>query len=367
MLFEPDKFSTSQPVFSPCDRETSQHVSERICTFFPSASLSLLSFEQFGGAEVNSRNYKFTANGYTYIAKWIDAEFVDNIENACQIAKALVGRNIPIITPVSTLSEKFIAKDIAGGWTVWHFTEGNYFSGHTSELINTANAIRELQKELSALPPTLQPPAKVLFNPQESIHVINRTNQAQSRWSSIFGDDYACKLREFWPKVTETVEEILIAQDQFQEFKVEATHFDLHPHNILIKDCNIAGFLDADSILTYPTVLALGFAAFKLYRQHLAYCIAENDQSISIIPLEDFTKALAPDFSLNELILGAQLEVCRRIGYILATYQPEIKYDRNYTLDWGHVLVIQLTALAEILWLRNHPSLTESTFYAINR
>lgn len=350
-LFQADRFSDSAPLFRTAESATAAAVQDLLDEHYRGQTGRVFEVSQFGGAEVNSKNFKIRAKrGLFLLKKTVSADgAIDvggNLDQQLELLAWLAQHGHPVPLPVMTDDGAF---HIDSDETVWHllsFVEGNYFSGAPGMIAPTGAAIGRLLRDLSKVPSRLIPNRQLPDTRAMDNDVIALIADAAPTWPALFGDADAALIRASWPLIIATNEALTEQWDGLQQPPNQLTHIDLHPHNIIMRGNDVAGFLDFESCMMAPAARVVGFAAYKLMRQA---CVIEkgitaNDPAAAT---RKFLAALTGAFAMSDrqrqlLPLQAKAEVMRRLALILRLNLET----RDFSWNW--VLPMHLSGLREV-------------------
>ena len=125
--------------------------------------------------------------------------------------------------------------------------------------------------------------------------------------------------------------------------QIQAAHFDLHPHNILVGGGKVAAVLDFEACKVMPVGFALGFAALKQCRQAMTlHPLSADPRRVGSLYADHLLRTCP---RVRGLIAHfgdlAVAEVLRRICIILRLNVE------NGDKKWNKVLAVQLRHLVE--------------------
>jgi hypothetical protein len=342
MLFQPDLFSISRPEWVKVS-EDSLSTLDNVLTRLPKWFLPQEAFpEQSGALGINSSNFRlYTSKGVFLLKRWSDQTAHQDIENTLAIMKWLASCYLPVPVPVDLYKGSFTLKSNSATWSVFPFIEGDYFSGVGDELGLAAEITGRIMQTLSFLPKSLMPNVAPIPMTNSDGKILQKFNECSGDWERMLGKEQTELLAEWWPILMEewhTLNSINLVAGPIQ-----ASHFDLHPHNILMREGRIAAILDFEACKVMPIGFALGFAAMKQCRQALvASTLPDNLRSIGSHYVARLVKA-CPDAHKIVANFGnlAVAETLRRICIILRLNLE------SGEKKWNKVLPIQLNHLGE--------------------
>jgi len=349
-LFRPDLFSRRLPSYTEPDEIALQSVKEIIAHDYRSVIGQNLRISQTSGNNVNSRNFRIASSRGQFVLKHIPQAGLRDHESTCHLSAFLNSRGAAVVYPEKNDKREFVSRDEQAGWSLWPFFEGDYFSGGEQELRGIADAVQGLSKHLSTVPADASPTRRVEVNVSDMVATIRNIDSSWNDWVKTVDETMVRLVADNRPVILKALSGIETTAAKYEFSQLLPVHYDLHPHNILVKEGHIAAILDTDSIVMYAPMPSLGFAAFKLFRQHVAHLESEEPGPELREDFERFSNQLAPEYSAQEMLEGARIEVMRRMCDILGNLDTDGKS------VWGHVFGIHLSALSEISWLLGESS-----------
>lgn len=350
--FQPDIFSASTPRFSAIAAGSEQTVRDVVARFYPLilGGAADLRLEQFGGNEINSNNFRLGSAGTVYLLKRLplsaDAARIERQLALVEWLRDVHGVRLPAL--LRTESGEALGKDGKALWCLFEFLVGDFFAGGLDQLVETGREIGRLQSALRLCPPELMPAPRWEYFTPDDVSLYQATIDRRNEWPRLFGAEAASLLEEQSESVRRAWQELAGASAQLLKLAPLACHCDLHPHNLLLRGSTLAGFIDFESFVAMPAEAALGFATFKLLRQHAAAASlsAQNQDKIrkatsaflSAMAESREPAALRPDL-LRAMALA---EVFRRI---LVIFRLNL---RDANAAWNHVLPMHLAGLHEL-------------------
>lgn len=304
------------------------------------------SIEQFGGLEVNSSNYRVSSEGGTWLVKRVPAEAGPDLASGLEIWRwlASAGREVPV--PIPSATGQLTCRLARYEWSVTEFVPGNFF--HTSvELETTARAIGRLHATLRGLPRHLQVGRTWTYDFVDAEWLLSLAARDSKAWSRLFGDVTAERLSKFASAMPWRLDELRLSLAD-SSIERQLSHGDLHPHNVLVREGEPVAFVDAESMVVIPAIVAYSFARFKLVRQAVCAELADAQEAecrarqLSVQfrhAVESEDPRRWPDRVWRE---AAESELVRRIFVILRG---------NYVdgdTRWNRVLETQLRGLDEL-------------------
>ena len=343
MIFKPDLFSNNVPVWNEINNERNIFFNH-LCKHIPKSHISELSNVYYSGAfEINSSNYKIECSDGKSILlkKWPLGTKESRIHKIQRLTNWLIDKNIPASHSGFFLDGSFVLNFDGALWSYNLFNNGNYFSGINNELKAVAKVTGKLARVLIDLPADLVPERGPVHLSKNDDFIIDIMRLERANWSNIFGKENSSLLNLHWDYVYKTWK--YLYKNEFNSGTIVPCHFDMHPHNLIVKDGEVVAVLDFDSCKKIPLGYSLAFNALKQCRQFLSLTKEKNSYNEVF---DIYFKNLKSEISIKELssydfLNLSKVEVMRRICLIF-----RINLIDNNS-DWNHVLPIQLAHLYE--------------------
>jgi Ser/Thr protein kinase RdoA (MazF antagonist) len=348
--FTPDIFSVSTPTFHVLPEAKAAQIAAILSEHYPDRRVDPRDIAQAGGLEINSNNFRFTDRSETFLLKRAGMTAKRAVLNAqFQVSQTLRKRGVPFPAAVPNLDGNVVSRDSDGTcWILTQFVDGTYFAGGRSELLNVGKGIGLLQRHL-------HDQASSDLTASNSLDAISyfqasvaRLFDSRQYWHEFFPEQAMMLLAEDEALLEKTAARIVDTLPRLAQLPSEVCHFDLHPHNILVRSGKLAAFVDIDSLQINRRALAIAFSTFKLVRQHAVHLgLAVCDKAEIAEAAAEFVGAIREgvDFLPSELESMedlAMFEVFRRI--LIITDLNIVGRD----ITWNRVLNMQLAALREI-------------------
>ena len=304
--------------------------------------------EQSDALGINSKNFRLnTARGVFVLKRWSDQASLLEIRNTLSIMAWLASEQLPVPAPVALQQDSFALSVGSARWSLFPFVEGAYFSGADDELHSAAEVTGSLMDTLLQLPAACLPtegPAQLTVADGA---ILARMKSASRTWDALLGEDLAALLALSWPLLISEWENLNATK--LPNSRIQAAHFDLHPHNLLVADGRVAAVLDFEACKVMPVGFALGFAALKQCRQAMSLrTLPTNPRFVGLLYADHLLRTcpgaheLVPHFGSF-----AVAEVLRRTCSI---FRLNLEFGEK---KWNKVLVVQLSHLGEARALFN--------------
>lgn len=298
--------------------------------------------EQSGALGINSSNFRLNTDEGTFVLKrWSPHAVNQDVCHTLAIMDWLASQQLPVPPPVKFQKENFTLSTDSGIWSLFPFVEGSYFSGAGEELYAAAQITGRLMEKLTLLPSSCVPnwgPKQLAVSDGE---LLGRVKDASGRWDSMFGAEYADLLDLSWPLLM--AEWGKLNSTTIVSGRIQAAHFDLHPHNLLVQEGKVVAVLDFESCKVMPVGFALGFAALKQCRQTMALGASSSDPRLVGMSYKKHLLQACPNASELVEHMGdlAVAETLRRICIILRLNLE------SGEKKWNKVLGVQIGHLSE--------------------
>lgn len=340
--FQPDIFSSAEPLWHPLNAELARTLDE-IQKSLPKAFLPVCNAPlQSAAFGINSNNFKLeTSGGKLLLKRWSRHADIIAVSKTLSLMSWLASNGIPAPVPLCFQHEELLLKTPFGVWSIFPFIDAHYFQGSENQLGAAAHMTGTLMGTLSRLPSSLMPENGPAHLTKADGQILSRVGAARGQWRKIFGETNAIVLAEHWDEVV--TEWNRLTANRPIAGPLQAAHYDLHPHNLLFTGNTVAAVLDFEACKIMPAGYAFGFAALKQCRQAIAASQTVNDvRSVGTRYITHLVDSHPNIANLVEVIGDLAIcEVLRRINIILRLNIDE----QNGT--WNHVLPIQLKHISE--------------------
>ena len=294
------------------------------------------------GLESNSQNFKIKINNGTYLLKkWSKNLRTQEINSIIRLNQDLskIKSLVPKIIKINGY-EKF--KIDGERWTLYNFINAGHYSGSNNEFFNLSLELGKFFKVLKGIQKKSKSPDTFKYYNYNSKKTLLKIKKIKKNWKSIFG----IKLAKIIDKNFKLIEETyLVNSTKTNLVNVnQLAHFDLHPHNILVRKEKIISFLDIESCKRMNAGYALAFCCLKICKQ----TISENkikDLDAAKKYVEIFRKKVSLNYPDIDILFPyffyfSTSEVLRRI---LIIFNQNLKSINT----WNKVLEIQIDHLKE--------------------
>ena len=311
--------------------------------FLPASFFPLLGdIKQSEALSINSSNFRLaTSEGVFLLKRWSRSANFADLEKTLALMSWLESRQLPVPEPIKFLDGEILLSLDSGVWSLFSFIEGEYFSGAGGELEAAAEMSGRVMETLSQLPSNYWPATGAKHFTASDADIFDRAEDASSNWNELFGTEYASLLTKCWPILMREWDQLV--DSGLGDGAVQASHFDLHPHNILVSNNIVTAVLDFESCRLMHPGYSLGFAALKQCRQTVA--LHQLKENAALVGARYTTRLVDcyPDTVHIVSRIGdfAVSEALRRICIIL---RLNIESGDK---TWNHVLPIQLGHIGE--------------------
>ena len=345
--FEPDFFSSSKPVWFDCLEERSNEIRKLISHYFPFLDEFDNILKQVGGIEINSNNYCIeNSQGKFLLKKWGASLNLNDINGICELTASLTKRNLPVSRIIPAFNQSLVISYYNQYWSLFQFDNSDFYSGTVQELKSVAQAIGILFTNLSNIDDNLVSLKKPDICSQNDYQLFKDFFNKPEVVYNVIKDSEVELLKSNKNILQNEVE--LVFNSNFKLGIFQFSHFDLHPHNILVKHEEVSSFLDLDSIRLMESGYALGFASLKLCRQSVVKT-GLKPKDIADIWLNNLAECLPDNKEFFPFISDLAIaEALRRIAIILRLNIV----DSNP--QWNAFLSVQLNHLKEARLLFNN-------------
>jgi hypothetical protein len=341
--FKPDIFSNTIPSWNHAGEEIT-NIIMGILKFIPIEikNFNNIDIEYPGSFEINSNNFRVTLGGDKFLLKrWSQKVEPQQLQIILEIMTWLTLNNLPVTAPVKFNNGDLLLFYDKYNWSLFPFVDGDYFSGKGYELESLAEISGILTEVLTKLPNELMPNSGPLHLSDSDDILIKEMDAQAKYWQLIFGDENACLLKNQWNEFRSVWDKL--RTESIFPGPMMPSHFDLHPHNVLVKSGHVAALLDFESCKMFPIGYSFGFNTLKQCRQAVVSSGKKNNaQHIGYKYLNVMKRNCPRIESYIETISDlANTEVIRRLCVI---FRLNIEQKNKI---WNHILPIHLGHLKE--------------------
>ncbi len=291
-LFGPDNHTPSAAQLVPAPPEDVRRIHDLLRGAYASRFRSPPEVSRIGGPGINSSNFRV---GDSYL-KILPSTASATVFELPRISGALREGGIPVASFAGNDRGEPITRNADGTFAYLQpFAAADYFPGTKAalgDLLPTLHAFRTALRELDPIPAQREPyaswaPAPILEE------VAARVRNPPSEFDRAVAD------------VLPRVHAICAGGGEPPPSGLQ--HLDLHPHNLLYRNDELAAVIDLESfrVIAYETSVA--FALFKLGRKAIVR---------EALDLAGFKRVAGASFDLPALAPFAEREVARRLTVI---------------------------------------------------
>lgn len=340
-LFSHDIFSSSRPEWTGGSLNSFPGLNALVEYLPAGFNSGQLVIEYSGGLEINSSNFKLSANGESILIKrWSKSAEKNHVERVLDTMDWLANSGIPVPRPIKFSGGSYLLQHEGYYWSCYPFVDGEYFSGRGNQITSVALITAKLTVALSKLPPELIPDRGPVHLTDEDDLTLIEIEGLRSKWEDFFGAGYTKLLEESWATLTDNWERI--RKMRVNAGPEMAVHFDMHPHNMIFNDSQASAILDFESCKMMPVGYALAFAGLKQCRQTIAF---QGDPSQALKIGRNYMNILSSELEISKPLINnfcdlALAEIIRRICIIF-------RLNISGNKEWNRVLPVQLAHLYE--------------------
>jgi hypothetical protein len=294
------------------------------------------------GLETNSHNFKIKVNKHNYLLKkWSKKLKVKEINSIIKLNQILSKKKalVPKIIKINGYEKLKIDQEY---WTLYNFFTYYHYSGLRDEFFNLSLEIGKFYKILKKIHKKNKIQNRFKYYDHKNKKIFLKMKKIRKNWKSIFG----VKLAKIVNENFKLIEDTYISNSKITNAPIinQFAHFDLHPHNIMVKRNKVISFLDIESCKQINAGYALAFCCLKICKQTiLKNKIKDFDLAKNLVKI--FIKNISKNYpEINSLFpyffYFSTSEVLRRILII---------FDQNLKgiNDWNKVLDIQINHIKE--------------------
>jgi Ser/Thr protein kinase RdoA (MazF antagonist) len=344
-LFAEDLFSDVVPRFIPTSLATAAAVRE-VAIGYHAAIGEVQRVEQFGGSEVNSRNFRVCTTNGRYLLKHLPS-YTPERERALRLWDWLQQNGAAVARVVPNDRAGLATVQRGDAWVLSAFIEGDFFSGAEREIGPVGDAIGSFSEILIEAPRELWPTLRWEYLTEDDGRVLEVMTAQPQDLTTHFDGKTAHALASSWERLLRVRDELAANAKMIRSRPAQPCHGDLHPHNLLVEPAGAVYLLDFESIVLAPVSAAIGYGIYKLLRRHMVH-LAGGMASTRYLGAPACSVATRISAGLGramdpaELRLFAYAELMRRIVLIL-----RLNLDQRNT-SWNHVLTTHIAGVREI-------------------
>lgn len=297
--------------------------------------------EQFGGAEINSHNFKVRTTTGTWLCKRAALDAAPRLQKALALAAWLAPQHVAIPQPIPANDASLLVSRGDWVWCLSPFVDGAFFHGGEAAVRSAAGAAARLHRLLTHTPSSLWPATRWAYGFEDGADLLAAAGNDRANWARTFGPLPAESLGRWSGALPTLVNDLSGRIRAWAPDVWQPCHGDLHPHNLLMRGSEVAAIIDVDSLVVAPYPVACGFARYKLVRQAAS---AGGDPVALGLAFAQSLRMFGPRQYLDDGALrdGAQAEVLRRLLLVLRLHY------REGNSRWNHVLGVHLSGLDEV-------------------
>ncbi len=287
-----------------------------------------------GAFNINSTNWKIITPTGNFLLKECTPDKKNTLAIQAALSEALLKRRIPSVSFLPTRTQSLVGLSEGSVFCLSHFIEGAYFSGDTTEWQNLLKQLKmfyvwSLRSRISAHAPLTR---RGFFTAKETAFIHSMRNRKRIGPMSEHDTEW---LRQKCQEVFQ------FYQSHQKRLHNGIFHIDLHPLNLIFQKKKLVLITDFDSLQRTKIEVALGFAVFKCLREVIVGQIGAHALSTVVKQKEKIVNKTFRTLSLSTLLALGQVEILKRINFILSEYVDGNK-------QWFFMLDTQWAALHEI-------------------
>jgi Ser/Thr protein kinase RdoA (MazF antagonist) len=344
--FRPDLFSVKGPGWVPVSDDVTKTIRSVLSSTGDPTLAPTGTPEQAKGLEINSNNLRvMTPTGPIAVKRWSAAADPVATVRTLELMEWLDTQGVAVPRPLR-LNDRLVVDHDGHRWSAFRFMEGKWFTGEAGEARSAARVSGALAATLARTPEKLRPAEGPRHLTAMDDELLSRADAERGSWAALLGEQLAATLDNAWPEITGRWRSL---RDHPPEAGAErVSHFDLHPHNLLMQRGEVSAVLDFESCRTMPLGYAMAFAGLKQGRQTVvAAGNLTGARDVGAAFLANFRAACPEAESLTRVADLATAEVLRRITIIL-----RLNLEQRIS-TWNAVLPVQIAHLQEARLLFN--------------
>jgi len=354
-LFKRDLFSDPKPHFYVTSDEVGRMVENLLSIYYPQMGNQIGEIYQSGSIELNSNNFLVDVGQNRLIVKRIPVarNNRDNLMRQIMLSNWLSGKGLPVPFIYESVNGNLLNEFGGWLWCVLDFVDGAYFCGSKDELEDVVDIVKRLFLVFRDVPDDIFVNQQINPPGETDQKLVMDLETVQWKWSSLFGAEHAALIGSALPEIKKNLRTLLTRRDTLME-GMGLCHIDMHPHNLIMQNKQVAAILDCASYLTAPVEVIIAFNVFKLLRQRAVIMGREFDKSVIVNMCSQIvgmlsSAGLISKQNFERMAFLAKVEIMRRLLLIIRMTLEQ------GDCSWNHVLPVQIVALTEAEILFDFP------------
>ena len=337
--FEADYFSNIYDTSSELVEVKDLSLQTYIENFYPSVG-KVKSIFSYGSLDINSRNMKVVTEAGSYTLKFWGNTPLKRLEGIIKILLYLGHHKIRTPIPIKNRNDEYFSRTQNQITTLFCYLDGDLYRPTPDNLGDFFEATGELFSALAEIPTIESLSASLMATPKETQKSIRHSLRNSRLWVELDLVEYQEILISMWPLIDRDLDSFTRLN---HSSKLQYSHYDLHPKNILYDRNHGFGFLDFASCTISNPNIAWGFLLIKNLRQAVVNN-NENDKTklVALRALSDLQKiSYVQNLDILNLPIYGRYEIAKRLAFILDEYT-------NYGMKvWISMLPVQIRLLRE--------------------
>ena len=337
--FEADYFSNVYDAPSELVEIKDSSVQTHIENFYPSVG-KVKGIFSYGSLDINSRNMKVVTEAGSFTLKFWENTSLKRLDEIIKILLYLGNQKIRTPTPIKNCNHEYFSRTQKQMTTLFYYLDGELYRPTPDNLADFFEATGQLFSILAEIPTIKNLSTSYTATPHETQKSIRHSLKNNRLWVELDLVEFQESLISMWPSINKDLDSFTRLN---RSSKLQYSHYDLHPKNILFDRNHGFGFLDfASCAISNPNV-AWGFLLTKNLRQ-VVVNNNKNDSAklLSLRAFSDLQKiSYAQNLDTLNLPIYGRYEIAKRLASILDEYT-------NFgTKVWISMLPIQIQLLRE--------------------
>lgn len=336
--FQPDYFSHVSGTPSELVEVEDLSVQRHIENFYPSVG-RVKRVYSYGSLDINSRNMKVVTELGSFTLKFWENMSLRRLDEIIKILLYLRHQTIRTPTPVKNCNQEYLSRSQKQITTLFAYLDGESYIPTPDNLTDFFEATGQLFSLLAEVPTTNQSTLHMAA-PYETQKSIRNSLNNTRLWIELDMVEFQESLVSMWPLIDRDLD---LFTHLNHSSKLQYSHYDLHPKNVLLDRDHGFGFLDFAACAVSNPNIAWGFLLTKNLRQAcLNMNKKENAKALSSRALSDLqSTSYAQNLDISNLPIYGRYETARRLASILDEYTS---YGKKI---WINMLPVQIQLLRE--------------------
>jgi hypothetical protein len=337
--FESDYFSNIHNVPNVLPEIEDLSINSYIENFYPNIG-KVKGIFSFGSLDINSRNVKVVTEEGTFTLKFWEELPKKRLEEIVKILLFLGSQKMRVPVPILNCDGKYFSGPQHEIATLFSYVDGELYRPTPHNLGDFFEATGQLFSNLGKITKVMESSNSHVSSSIETQKSIRDSFENNQLWVDLDLTEFQECLMSMWPLIKRDLDSFIHLN---RLSKMQYSHYDLHPKNVVFDSHKSFGFLDFSSCTISNPNIAWGFLLTKNLRQ--AVVTSDKHDDVKLLASKAILDLQKIDFSQNldvtNLPVYGRYEIARRLAYILD------EYTKKGLTVWMSMLPVQIRLLKE--------------------